>query len=254
MKIPIKTTSEQEIMRVGGKKLALILSELKTRAVPGVAKRELDELAKRLCTKHHVKPSFLGYGGFPAALCVSVNAGVVHGLPDETPLREGDIVSLDMGVLHAGFHTDSAVSFLCTDGSSPKDEAAQKMIKATENAFFSAVDLIKPGVHMGDISERLQQGGEFYGYGVIRMLVGHGIGREVHEEPHIPNYGNKGTGPILKEGMTLAIEPMFTESGEVGVILGEDGWTYFTADGSRATHYEHTVLVTRHGAEVLTLG
>lgn len=247
--ITIKTKSEQKIMREGGKILAAILAELKKAAVPGIKKSQLELLARELCEKHHVRPSFLGYGGYPAALCVSLNNEVVHGLPDETELKEGDLVSLDMGVFHAGFHTDSAVSFICGD---IKDEKLQKLIKTAENALFTAVDMIKPGIHLGDVSARIQQTGEFYGYGVIRMLVGHGIGKEVHEDPHVPNYGTPGTGPILKAGMTLAIEPMFTESGETGVILGNDGWTYFTADGSRATHFEHTVLVTETGAEILT--
>lgn len=236
-------------MREGGKILAAILVELKKAAGPGVKKSQLEDFARKLCQKHNVQPSFLGYGGYPAALCVSVNNEVVHGLPDDEELKEGDLVSLDMGVFYAGFHTDSAVSFICGD---IKDEKLQKLIKTAENALFTAVDMIKPGIHLGDVSARIQQTGEFYGYGVIRMLVGHGIGKEVHEDPHVPNYGTPGTGPILKAGMTLAIEPMFTESGETGVILGNDGWTYFTADGSRATHFEHTVLVTETGAEILT--
>lgn len=246
--INLKNASEIEIMRQGGKILSAILSSLRERAVPGVKKSELDELAKRLCTKNHVKPSFLGYGGYPAALCVSVNNEVVHGLPNDAELKEGDLVSLDMGVQLSGFHTDSALSFVCA----VRDEKAEKLIKTAENAFFSGVDLIKPGVHLGDVSARIQQTGEYYGYGVVRMLVGHGIGRDVHEDPHIPNYGQKGTGPVLKAGMTLAIEPMFTESGEVGVVLAPDGWTYCTADGSHATHFEHTVLVTEGGYEILT--
>lgn len=262
--ITIKTKSEQELMRTGGKILAGILKELKEATVVGVTKKELDELARDLCKKYRVSSSFLGYGGYPAALCVSLNNEVVHGLPDETQIKEGDLVSLDMGVCHAGFHTDSALSFICGDSTSARSESAdaqgnfsanarsKKLIKTAENALFSGVDLIKPGVHLGDVSARIQQTAEFYGYGVIRMLVGHGIGKEVHEDPHVPNYGTAGTGPILKAGMTLAIEPMFTESGEVGVILGNDGWTYFTADGSKATHFEHTVLVTEKGAEILT--
>lgn len=247
--INIKTASEQEIMRQGGKILAQILAELKDKTIPGVTKKELNELANRLCTKYHVKPSFLGYGGYPATVCISLNNEVVHGIPDETAIKEGDMVSLDMGVFHAGFHTDSALTMVC---GAAKDEKAEKLIKTAENALFSAVDLIKPGIRLGDVSERIQQTAEYYGYGVIRTLVGHGIGREVHEAPHVPNFGVKDTGPVLKSGMTIAIEPMFTESGEIGVHLGPDGWTYLTDDDSRATHFEHTILVTESGAEVLT--
>lgn len=248
-KISLKTASEQEIMRQGGRILAQILRELKNAAKPGTTKRELNDLANRLCTKYHVKPSFLGYGGYPATLCVSLNNEVVHGIPDGTVIQEGDMVSLDMGVFLAGFHTDSAVTFICGE---KIDESASKLIKTAENALFSAIDLIKPGIRLGDVSNRIQQTAEYYGYGVIRTLVGHGIGQNVHEAPHVPNFGIKDTGPVLKEGMTLAIEPMFTESGEVGVHLAKDGWTYVTDDSSRSTHFEHTILVTKNGTEILT--
>lgn len=247
--ILIKSSSEQEAMRQGGKILARILIELKKATNPGIKRVELDKLARRLCLKYHVKPSFLGYTGYPSAVCVSINQEVVHGLPDEKTINEGDLVSLDMGVEYAGFHTDSALSFVC---GKVRDERAEKMIKTTEHCFYSAVDLIKNGVHLGDISAKIQEIAEADGYGVIRMLVGHGIGKEVHEDPHVPNWGTRGNGPVLETGMMIAIEPMITESGCYDVILSDDKWTYETKDGSRASHYEHTVLVTDEGCEILT--
>jgi methionyl aminopeptidase len=174
---------------------------------------------------------------------------VVHGLPTDTVIKEGDLVSLDMGVEYAGFHTDSALSFICKSNGNTTDD---KLIKTVEHCFYSGVDLIKNGVHLGDVSAKIQETAEHEGYGVIRMLVGHGIGKEVHEDPHIPNWGTKETGPILQTGMVIAIEPMITESGCVDVILSDDKWTYSTKDGSRAAHFEHTVLVTDDGYEILT--
>lgn len=247
--ISIKSSSEQEAMRQGGQILAKILIELKLKAKPGVKKSDIDKLARRLCLKYHAKPSFLGYGGYPAAVCVSVNDEVVHGIPTDSELQKGDLVSLDMGVFYGGFHTDSAVSFLCGN---TKETKAEKLIQTTEQSFYSGIMLIKNGIHLCDVSAEIQKTAESHGYGVIRMLVGHGIGREVHEEPHIPNYGHAGAGPILKTGMTLAVEPMLTESGEHEVILSPDKWTYCTKDGSRASHFEHTVLVTDDGYEILT--
>lgn len=236
-------------MRQSGQILARILVELKEKCVPGVKRAELDDLARRLCLKYHAKPSFLGYGGYPNALCVSLNNEVVHGLPTETEIKEGDLVSLDMGVFYAGFHTDSAVSFVCGD---TENKNIEHQISTTERAFYEAVDLIKDGVRLGDISSKIQEIAEREGYGVIRMLVGHGIGKEVHEEPHVPNYGEKGTGPTLKTGMTIAIEPMFIQDGSVDVVLSDDKWTYETKTGALATHFEHTVLVTDDGCEILT--
>jgi methionyl aminopeptidase len=247
--IYIKTASEADAMRQGGKILARLLLELKGATKPGIKRSELDYLARRLCLKYHVKPSFLGYTGYPSAVCISTNAEVVHGLADERPIEEGDLVSLDMGIEYAGFHTDSALSFICKSSKNTTDD---KIIKVVEHAFYSGVDLIKNGVHLGDISAKIQETAEREGYGVVRMLVGHGIGREVHEDPHVPNWGIQGTGPTLATGMVIAVEPMITESGCVDVVLSDDKWTYLTKDGSRAAHYEHTVLVTDDGYEILT--
>lgn len=245
--IHVKNEHEIEVMRQGGRILANILRELKMATVPGVKKSEIDSLARRLCVKYNVRPSFLGYNGYPAAVCISLNNEVVHGLPNESAIRNGDLVSLDMGVYYEDFHTDAAVSFVCGI-----DPAAEDLIRKTEQSFYSGVELIKDGVRLGTISAKIQEIAEASGYGVIRMLVGHGIGKRVHEEPHVPNYGTAGTGLVLKAGMTLAIEPMLTESGEIDVVLANDKWTYLTHDGSRAAHFEHTVLVTDNGYEILT--
>lgn len=247
--ISIKTAQEQEAMRQSGQILARILFELKGKCTPGTKRSELDDMAKRLCLKYHAKPSFLGYGGYPAALCVSLNNEVVHGIPNDSVINKGDLVSLDMGVLYAEYNTDSAVSFICGD---EDNKDIEHLIRTAERAFYDGVSLIKDGVRLGDISAKIQEIAEREGYGVIRMLVGHGIGREVHEDPHIPNYGSKGTGPVLKTGMTIAIEPMITLDGSIDVVLEDDKWTYSTKTGALATHFEHTVLVTDEGYEILT--
>jgi methionyl aminopeptidase len=249
MDIPIKSKKEQDVMCQGGKILASILDRLKAKAQPGITKKEIDALARDLCSKNKVKPSFLGYNGYPDAVCVSVNNEVVHGAANNHKLKKGDLASLDMGVLYKEFHVDAAISFLCGNES---DSDAEKLIKVCEQSFYSGIKLIKDGVHLGDISAKIQETAEREGYGVVRMLVGHGIGKNVHELPPIPNYGEAGKGPILKTGMTLAIEPMIIEDGSYDVILSDDKWTYETKTGARAAHYEHTVLVTDNGYEILT--
>jgi len=258
--IKIKSAEGQELMRQGGKILANILVELRSRSVPGVTGKEIDALANRLCLKYKVKPSFKNYGGFPGSVCISLNDAVVHGIPNENPFKKGDLITLDIGVFYKGFHTDSAVTFVCGSFGGDDDSLlttrekknTQDLIKNCEQSLYSGIDLIKNGVHLGDISAKIQQIAEAAGYGVIRMLVGHGIGHEVHEDPHIPNFGTPGTGPILKTGMTLAIEPMFIEDGSVDVVLDDDGWTYRSKTGARTVHCEHTVLVTDGGYEILT--
>ncbi len=247
--ITIKSSSEQEAMRQGGRILASILNRLKEASTPGIRKSEIDKLAADLCKQYAVKPSFKGYGGYPANVCISVNEEVVHGIPNEEVFLEGDLVSLDMGVFHKGYHTDSALSFVCGNEG---DEAAQKLIKVCEQSLYSGIDRIKDGVRLGDISAKIQAVAEDHGYGVIRMLVGHGIGTEIHEDPQVPNYGTAGTGITLKTGMTIAIEPMITADGSIDVILGDDGWTYSSATGALCAHAEHTVLVTDDGYEILT--
>lgn len=247
--IQIKSVEEQEIMRQGGKVLAKILTELKEAVKPGISKTEIDNLSMSLTKKYGVKPSFKNYNGYPNSVCITTNDAVVHGLATQETFKEGDLVTLDMGVYYKNFHTDSAVSFVC--GGKP-DADKEKLIKTCEQSLYSGIELIKNGVHLGDVSAKIQQIAEKHGYGVIRMLVGHGIGRDLHEDPHIPNYGHSGSGAILKTGMTLAIEPMFIQDGTVDVILDDDGWTYRSLSGALTVHCEHTVLVTDDGYEILT--
>lgn len=248
--IKIKTAKEIDVMRVGGKILAQILKELKEAVKPGVTRRQVDELAFLLASKNKVKPSFKGYNNYPHSVCISVNDEVVHGLAGPNKFNEGDLVTLDLGIECGGFNTDSAVSFICGQHFDKKKE---DLIKACEQSLYSGIDVIKAGGHIGDISARIQEVAEKNGYGVIRMLVGHGIGRDIHEEPQIPNFGDRGKGPLLKEGMTLAIEPMLIEDGTVDVILDEDNWTYRSYSGALTVHCEHTVLVTKNGFEILTV-
>ncbi len=254
--IIIKSAEEQKLMRSGGKVLANILKKIKESTTPGTKKSDLNKMAEDLCRQYKVKPSFKNYGGFPASICVSVNEEVVHSIPDDDLIKEGDLVSLDMGVLYQGFHTDSALSFICSElsGEDYKKKYSKelKLINVCEQSLYSGIELIKNGVHLGDISNKIQGVVESRGFGVVRMLVGHGIGREVHEDPHVPNFGSANTGPILKTGMTIAVEPMVILDGSVDVILDEDGWTYKSASGALTAHFEHTVLVTDDGYEILT--
>lgn len=253
-------------MREGGKILATILGKLEKAVKPGITTKSLDELAAELILFHKVRPSFLGYGGFPAVLCTSVNNEVVHGVPSERVLKEGDILSLDFGVVHQGFHTDSAITVLVKNPPSPKgfplrqgyegqvgraSKKTAKLIEVTRQALFAGIDAAKVGNHIGAIGHAVQKHVEKHGFGVVRDLVGHGIGEKLHEEPYVPNYGNPAEGPILKEGMTIAIEPMITQ-GNWEVQLGSDGFAFVTTDGSLSAHFEHTILITADGPEILT--
>jgi methionyl aminopeptidase len=234
-------------MQEGGKILAQILEELKDKTKPGITKREIDEMARRLCLKYKVKPSFLNYEGFPGAVCVSFNNELVHGCPSEDRVKEGDIVSLDFGVYHNGFHTDSAITFPVGEIS----DGAKNLLEVTEKSLYAGIDSVRVGGHIGDIGEAVQKFVESRGFGVVRSLVGHGISKEVHEQPMVPNFGHRGEGPVLKEGMTIAIEPMVT-AGDYEVVQGEDGWTYETKDNSLCAHFEHTIYISKDGPIILT--
>jgi methionyl aminopeptidase len=240
-------TDKLEAMRHGGKILAQILSDLKDSTKPGTTKKELDDLSKRLCLKYGVKPSFLNYGGFPGALCVSVNHELVHGLPDESVITEGDLVSLDFGVNYKGYHTDSALTFAVSE----VPVKAKELMRVAEDSLYVGIDQAKVGNHVGDIGAAIQKYVEDRGFGIVRSLVGHGIGKDVHEEPMVPNFGEKGQGPILKEGMTIAIEPMIT-AGHFEVVQSKDGWTFETKDESLCAHFEHTIYISSDGPEILT--
>ena len=244
-KNPIEITA----MRESGRILAAVLELLKNSVKPGMSTMELNAIAEKELKALGGKPAFLGYQGFPAVLCVSLNDEVVHGIPShEKVINEGDIVSLDFGVIVDSMITDAAISVIVGN---PRGEEDIRLVKMTEKSLLDGINVIKAGVNVGDISEAIQKRLDSNRFGIVRDLVGHGVGHNLHEDPNIPNYGNRGTGPILKKNMTIAIEPMATLGG-YGVVLGDDGWTILTSDGSRSAHFEHTVLITENGAEILT--
>jgi len=249
----IKTQEEIEILREGGKRLASILHEVGKRAKPGVSAEELNKFAIDLAKKYDSTPSFLDYKpegsklAYPAALCVSVNDEVVHGLPDGKVFQEGDIVGFDFGLQYKGLYTDMAITVAIGE----VDDKAKKLIKATEESLAKGIAVIHEGATVGSIGEAVQKYIESQGFSIVRKLVGHGVGYAVHEAPEIPNYGAKGQGITLKEGMVLALEPMVNEGG-FDVVVSKDGWTWKTRDASRSAHFEHTVVVTKDGADILT--
>ncbi len=234
-------------MRAAGRIVAEILALLESRIGPGTTTSELDQLAIKECQRHKAKPAFKGYGGFPYAVCASPNDRVVHGFPDQNPLKEGDIISIDFGVLYKGFYGDSAI----TVAVGKLDAATQHLVTTTRESLERAIEQVVPNGRLSNISHAVQSWVEPKGLSVVREFVGHGIGRKLHESPQIPNYGNAGQGPLLKTGMTLAIEPMIN-AGLPGVRILEDGWTAVTQDGLRSAHFEHTVAVTENGPEILT--
>jgi len=247
MSIIIKSDREIAVMRQAGRIVATVLEVLKLNLKPGMKTKELDIIAARELEKLDAKPSFKGYRGFPANLCVSVNDQIVHGIPGGLVLDEGDIVSLDLGAIFNGFHGDAAV----TAGVGEISPQAKKLIETTAGALKAGIAAAYSGARLGDISAAIQNYAETRGYQVVREYTGHGIGREMHEEPQIPNFGRPGTGPRLKKGMTLALEPM-VNAGGWRTRLGDDCWTVFTADGSLSAHFEHTIAITDAEPEVLT--
>ena len=256
MKTPsIKSKEDIKILREGGKRLAVILSQVADTVHPGVSSLELDALARRLVSEGGDTPSFLNYQGksdkkkFPAALCVSVNDEVVHGVPSvEKILRDGDIVGIDLGLWHKGLCTDAAVTVAVGTIS----DESQKLLEVTKQALSRAVAAARAGATVGDIGYAVESFVKSQGsFGIVRDLAGHGVGYGVHEEPFVPNYGKQGKGIKLEVGMVLAIEPMLTLGGEK-VVMSPNGFAYRTKDGSRSVHFEHTVAITETGAEVLT--
>ena len=246
--IILKKESDLAKMRECGKILAWTLRLVSEEIKPGVTPKQLDELADRLIMEKGGKPSFLGYRGYPAATCISVNNVVIHGIPDDTPLQEGDIIDLDFGVYKNGFHADSAWTFPV--GKISKN--AERLLNITQEAMWQGIAKAKVGAKVGEISSAVQKYVETNGYSVVRELVGHGIGRSLHEEPSVPNYGKPSSGALLRDGTTICIEPMVNE-GTCELITLEDGWTMLTKDGKLSAHFEHTVAVTRDGPEVLTV-
>lgn len=228
--------------------VAEVLAELRGLVAPGVTTEDLDRIAEERVRQAGAEPAFKGYHGYPATICASPNEQVVHGIPSNRPLEDGEIVSLDMGAKLDGFYGDSAVTVAV--GRVPA--AAAELLRVTEEALFRGIDAVKPGARVSDIGAAVQAHVEAHGFSVVREFVGHGIGTSLHEEPQIANYGPGGRGPRLAEGMVLAIEPM-VNIGKPGVKVLADGWTAVTRDGSLSAHFEHTVVVTKDGAEILTL-
>ena len=246
--IKIKSAEEIAIMRKAGAITRDTLLLLEKNIKPGVTTKQLDDLAYNFIVRNKAVPSFLNYGGFPATICASVNEQVVHGIPNDEPLKEGDIVSIDVGACYKGYHGDSARTFAVGKISSDK----QKLIDVTKQSFFEGIKVLKDGVCLGDVSAAIQKYIEKHGFSVVRDLVGHGVGKELHEDPAVPNYGFAGFGPKIHAGTVLAIEPM-VNMGTYHVKFSEfDGWTVTTKDGKPSAHYENTVLVTENGVEILT--
>jgi methionyl aminopeptidase len=246
--IHLKSNREIEVMRRAGKTTARILSELAAMVKPGISTLDLDAYAETRCTELGVKPAFKGYHGYPASVCVSVNEQVVHGIPGDRILKDGDIVGLDFGVICEGYYGDTAVT-VPVGNISP---AARKLLEVTQKGLNEGIKQACVGNRLFDISHSIQNYVEGQGFSVVREFVGHGIGRSLHEEPQVPNYGPKGKGIPLREGMVLAIEPMINAGGHA-VRIQDDGWTAVTVDGSLSAHFEHTIAITKDGPEILTL-
>ncbi len=245
--VTIKSSREVARMRQAGSIVAEVLALMRERVGPGVTTGELDRLARERIAARGGRPSFLGYEGYPASICTSVNEEIVHGIPGRRVLQSGDIVSIDVGVEYEGYHADAAVTLPVGEVS----DEARRLIEATEGAFFAGVKQAVPGKRIGDISAAIQAYAEERGYELVREYTGHGIGREMHEAPQVPNVGRPNTGLPLRPGMTLAIEPMLT-AGSAATRVLSDQWTVVTAQGVLAAHYEHTVLITEDGPELLT--
>ena len=243
----VKTAAEIEAMRESGKMLATVLKQIKHIVEPGMTGLDVSEHCKRELKTMGAVASFLGYQGYPDVICISVNDEVVHGIPKKDAFKDGDILSFDFGVTYRGMVTDSAFSMVL--GTATKTQ--QRLLKNTERSMYAGIDVLKDGVRVGDIAASIQKVLDAANLGIVRELVGHGVGHYIHEDPNIPNYGVSGTGPVLKSGMTIAIEPMAT-LGSYGVKLDNDGWTIRTQDGSLAAHFEHTILITDDGYDVLT--
>jgi methionyl aminopeptidase len=242
-----KSPEEIEKIAAAGRVLARCHRLLRAKARPGVTTGELDRAAEKFIRSHGGEPAFKGYRGFPGSICASPNSMVVHGIPGPYRLQRGDILSVDIGVILDGWVADAAVT-LAIDRVSP---VAGRLLAATRDALFKAVDQARPGNHLGDVSHTVEARVGEDGFSVVRSLVGHGIGRDMHEDPQIPNFGRPGTGPVLAEGMVLAIEPM-VNAGDHHIRVGDDNWSVYSQDGSLAAHFEHTVAITADGPRILT--
>ena len=245
--IYLKSSREIEIMRINGKIVAEAIDLVSKNLKPRTKTKELDRLAKEFIESKGAKPAFYGYRGYPANICVSIDEEVVHGIPGERELRPGQVVSIDIGVCKDGYYADGAATYLIKNN----DQKAARLLDVTQKALYLGLEKAVAGNYLGDISHTIQTYVEENGYSVVRELVGHGIGKSMHEEPQVPNFGRPGTGPVLVPGMVLAIEPM-VNAGAYPVLTKPDGWTVVSADRSLSAHFEHTVAITESGSIVLT--
>ncbi len=245
--ITIKSNREIELMKQAGNIVYQTHQYLKPFLKEGITTEEIDKLAEDFIRSKEATPSFKGYGGFPGSVCTSINNQVVHGIPGKTKLKNGDIISVDIGACYKGFHGDSAWTYAIGE----VDEEKQYLMEHTEKALFEGLKQVKPGNRVGDIGYAIEQYALKHNLGVVKELVGHGVGTNVHEDPEVPNYGKRGTGPLLKKGMVIAVEPMLN-LGTADIYMLDDDWTIETADGKPSAHYEHTVAVTEDGYQILT--
>lgn len=246
--ITIKSSAEIELMRKANLIVRDTLNMLQDKIRVGMTTKQLDRLAHDYIVKQNAIPSFLGYSGYPASVCISINEEVVHGIPGERVIKEGDLVSIDCGSIYKGYNGDAARTFLMECA----DEEKVQLAEVTKQSFFEGMKVLKAGARLGDLGHAIQSYAESFGYGVVRAMVGHGIGRDMHEDPEVPNYGVAGRGLRLKAGMTIAVEPMIN-AGTYDVEMLDDGWTIVTKDNRPSAHYENTVLITEDGVEILSL-
>ncbi|NLW45496.1 MAG: type I methionyl aminopeptidase [Syntrophomonadaceae bacterium] len=245
--IIIKSKKELECMRQAGLIVADTLERLAGLVKPGITTATLDRFAEDYLAKRGAKPAFKGYKGFPASICASVNQEVVHGIPGKRRLKEGDIISIDLGAIVDGWYGDAAITVPVGE----VDPEIMRLLKVTEESLYLGIEAARPGVRLGVVSNTIQKHVEKAGFSVVRQYVGHGIGRQMHEDPPVPNFGRPDRGPLLEEGMTIAIEPM-VNAGGYEVVVAPDNWTVITKDGSFSAHFEHTIAITSNGPEILT--
>lgn len=245
--ITIKSEREIELLKIAGNIVYQTHQYLKPYIKEGITTKELDKLAEDFIRSKDATPSFKGYEGFPSTLCTSINSEVVHGFPSDRKLKNGDIISIDIGACYKGYHGDSAWTYTVGE----VDEKTKQLLEDTEKSLFVGLEQVKPGNRIGDIGYAIEQYARKHNLGVVRELCGHGVGTSVHEDPEVPNYGIPNTGPRLKEGMVIAVEPMLT-LGSPKVFLHDNDWTVDTQDGSLSAHFEHTVVVTKDGYQILT--
>lgn len=246
--IVIKTKEEIEKMKKSGKILRLVLDMVREKIKPGITTKFIDSLAEEMIFKMGGVPAFKGYRGFPNSLCISINDEVIHGIPSDRVIEEGDVVKIDGGVILDGYYSDAAFTVIAGN---PKSKTDEKLIEIVEKAFFEGISAIKVNAHLSDVSCSIQKFVEDNGFSVVRDYTGHGIGKHLHEDPAVPNFGKCGTGVPLRSGMTLAIEPMIT-AGDFRVYTDKNGWTVKTVDGSHAAHFEHTIAILDDGVQILT--